>query len=440
MVNNQAYVGSPILMTHWDPDLYPARALPLIQELVIHILAYGAVLLKDVDLFLNPKIRAYLSDEKNFVPFSSLMDTGRIKVLIPDSSVKLDEDHRKYPISATAIERDKKRPLKSKPWTLTPEIRTYCAKLDGTFSHTGRSRRRRQPPPEKNEFADKLKEILRGKDRPWLTRRPFRAIDPCMAEQFAKFCEDPDNAIDFLRGKVTPNATAGFYRSLAYQCADRFEQRQGRAMKNLVQSVYTYCELNREDAAGTYYGNRITEVPLNDWVAAETDALFRIEVVPLPAALNIPVSANIGHIVSQVLDECDGSLRVFWGLVGDSPATVETQFRNAWAHIADAFAAHSSRAGEARTSKPVGLIEKATTKAAEGVGMAYLLNAVGELLGYKWLPDALCDLKVKTAITAVAVCSKSALEWIRSGRADVERKATRQILLDSATIRSGRVI
>ena len=32
-------------------------------------------------------------------------------------------------------------------------------------------------------------------------------------------------------------------------------------MKNLGQSVYAHCELDREKAVGTYYGTRVAELP-----------------------------------------------------------------------------------------------------------------------------------------------------------------------------------
>jgi hypothetical protein len=35
MPKRKSFVGSPLLITHWDPDVYPNRPLPLIPELVI---------------------------------------------------------------------------------------------------------------------------------------------------------------------------------------------------------------------------------------------------------------------------------------------------------------------------------------------------------------------------------------------------------------------
>ena len=70
----------PLLLTHWDPDLYPGRSIPLLPELIVHILAYGEVWVKEVDLFFSPQIRTYLSNAANLSAFTSLVDTGRIKI------------------------------------------------------------------------------------------------------------------------------------------------------------------------------------------------------------------------------------------------------------------------------------------------------------------------------------------------------------------------
>lgn len=57
----RAVAGYPLLLNHWDPGMYPSDPHPLIEELVIHLLAYGHVMLKDVDLFMNEEIVTFLS-------------------------------------------------------------------------------------------------------------------------------------------------------------------------------------------------------------------------------------------------------------------------------------------------------------------------------------------------------------------------------------------
>jgi hypothetical protein len=94
MAKRKSFLGPPLLITHWDPDMYPSRPLPLIPELVIYILAHGEVWIKDVDLFLNSRIAAVLSDPAGFQQFSSLVATKRVKVLIPDTSRDLEDPVR----------------------------------------------------------------------------------------------------------------------------------------------------------------------------------------------------------------------------------------------------------------------------------------------------------------------------------------------------------
>jgi len=81
----------PVLLTHWDPGMYPGHPLPLIPELVINLLAYGHVVLKDVDLFMNERIVPYLTEDPgHWEAFASLIGTKRITVLTPDPSRGLD--------------------------------------------------------------------------------------------------------------------------------------------------------------------------------------------------------------------------------------------------------------------------------------------------------------------------------------------------------------
>ena len=94
------------MLTHWDPEMYPDNPIPLIQELVIYILTYGHVQLKDVDLFMNEDVVSCLSGRPRTLPsisnwdlFASLIRTKRITVLTADPSRGLDPD---APISAAA--------------------------------------------------------------------------------------------------------------------------------------------------------------------------------------------------------------------------------------------------------------------------------------------------------------------------------------------------
>jgi len=53
------------MLTHWDPEMYPSRPIPPLAEIVINLLAYGHVVLKDVDLFMNETIVSHLSEKRH---------------------------------------------------------------------------------------------------------------------------------------------------------------------------------------------------------------------------------------------------------------------------------------------------------------------------------------------------------------------------------------
>jgi hypothetical protein len=444
MSNRKSFVGCPLLITHWDPDLYPRQPLPLVAELVIHILAHGEVWLKEVDLFLNSKIATCLSDPVTFRQFSSLVATKRVRILIPDRSRNL-EDPIKHPVLSTAMEIVRShRPLKSRPWRMTERHRRLCEALDrvlvanGGLSPRGVVRQRIKPPPNRNAFAGKLIEVLNGPDKRWRQRPQFEGLDDRIAERFTKLAANHESALDVLRKKdITPNATNGFYRSLLYQCADcLLPTRRRRAMKNLGQSVYAYCELDREKAAGTYHGSRVAELPPTD--ASPDEMLLRVDMVPTRKAIRIPVAENIGDIISAVLEDCADSMRGFWAATGTS-LTPEVDFSIAWEHVADAFAKHSVDAHRGELSSRGKALWHVGEYVVHG---AEILSEAGKPLGVRWMPDVRDHPIAQTTLlfmNAIATFGRPAMEYIRRGRADAERGKIKRALLDAATARCGRV-
>jgi hypothetical protein len=247
--------SQPLMVTHWDPDLYSARSIPPIQELVVQILT-NQVLLKEVDLLLNPKLRAAFRDLAIVRQFDSLLHTGRIKILLPPlSTTNFDIDPNDHPLTAVALERERnKRPFKTKIWKMTRADKRFCADFDGMIKSAGAVQFRKDFPVE-NTFAKTLAAVLLNPDKLWRRRPEFSGINDDMARTFLRYCEDASLAVsDLRRDNIVPNASQ-FYRSLAYQCADLYESKskQSRSMKNLLQSVYAHCELDREASQGTYY-------------------------------------------------------------------------------------------------------------------------------------------------------------------------------------------
>ncbi len=426
--------------------MYPIRPLPLIPELVIYILAHGEVWIKEVDLFLNSRIAAVLSDPVGFHQFSSLVATKRIKVLIPDTSRDL-EDPVKHPVLSTANEIIRsKRPLKTRQWIMRDQDRRLCKALDALLIANGGLStkgvvRHRISPPANNIFAEQLVAVLTGEDERWREREAFKAIDGRVAKQFTKYALNHELALDRLRKKnKTPNAVNGFYRSLLYQCAEEFlsDKRQTRSMKNLGQSVYAHCELQRERAIGTYYGTRVAELPPTVKPAGPEEELYRVEVVPTEKTINIPLCPNIGDVVSAVLEECGDKMRGFWAVAGDAPMP-EIQFKLAWEHVADGFAKHSADPRRGELSKRARTIWDIGEYVVHG---AELLDDAGRQIGVTWMPDfsqSRVEDFVKLGIKAVASFGRPTMEYIRRGRADQENGKIKKALIDSATTRIGKV-
>jgi hypothetical protein len=123
---------SPVLITHWDPDLYPGNAMPSMRELAVQVLT-SRVLIKDVDLLLNRKIRESFRDPAVVRQFESLLHTGRIQVLVPRKAMlsAVDVDPDKKPMTAVLRERQKKaRPLKTRMPKIGRPDERFCTELD----------------------------------------------------------------------------------------------------------------------------------------------------------------------------------------------------------------------------------------------------------------------------------------------------------------------
>src|SRR5258708_23552158 len=132
------------------------------------------VLIKEVDLLLNPKIRAAFKDEAVVDQFDGLLQTGRFKVLLPPLSTDFgDIDPYVQPMTAVARERErKKRPYKTKVRKLTRADEVYCAKLDRILVRARATQFRKSFPAE-NTFARVLAAVLSSPDHGWRRRPQF---------------------------------------------------------------------------------------------------------------------------------------------------------------------------------------------------------------------------------------------------------------------------
>jgi len=327
--------GKPVLAAHWDADLYPRNARPITEELVLHILQHGEVLIKDVDLLLNPTIRAALTEQGVRTQFRSLLETGSVKVLLPPRSTPFDIDPTEHPLTAMAQERHNKRPHKFRIWRFTEPYRRYCRKIDPILRDTSAIRFRAEYPTT-NTFASTLHKILN--EESWRQRDEFNGIDK-LADRFKGYCENPTLALSDLHEEHIKPLANGFYRTVAYQCVrlPRFGNswQAQRRMRRLLQSVYAYCETQREQANSTYFGEQLTELPAQKNTTNTID-LLSLGVKALDLRITIPVAANIGAIIEEVIRECP-SITKIWALSDQAhqppPAALEETFAN----IAEAF-------------------------------------------------------------------------------------------------------
>jgi hypothetical protein len=284
---------------------------------------------------------------------------------------------------------------------------------------------RATPPAGENQFAAKLRDVLTQPDKAWRRRKQFKGITNAMAEQFIAFCNNYELALQELRKRRRkPNAENGFYRSLAYQCANLFPPPGRQAMKNLAQSVYAHCELTRENAAGTYSGDRLAEMPPDRETAQQ---IVRIEAVPILKPIDISMIPNIGEVVSAVLEECKSSLRVFWRLAGTFPVPAK-DFQSAWAQVADAFAHYGAKYARFGPRRNKSIFRGLTEISLEAFSL--WIQSSGEQVG------GTIESSWAGAVTSIAL---AILDSVRTDRIRLKRTLREQIY-GAAAIRCSRTI
>jgi len=423
----------PVLAAHWDADLYPRDSRPITQELVLHILRHGNVLIKDVDLLLNPAIRTELSEKGIRTQFRSLLETGRIKVLLPPlKSTKFDLDPTRYPLTAMARERHNKRPHKFRIWQFREPYQRFCAILDPIIANTNAIKFRADYPLG-NDFAATLYRVLT--EQSWRARREFKGIDR-MVDRYAEYCLNPEDALKDLRDQnVTPLATE-FYRTIAYQCVRlrrfRSTREQERNMRRLLQSVYAYCETSRESAVSTYYAERLTELPA---VSQDNDTLDvgMLQLIVPDIKVKIPVAENIGEILEKIIHDCP-NIADIWAMSDPSSDDLPSleSLTEACAAISESFAEHAMTAKKVQWSPRA---EERWNYFEIAHRIIFLIGLLGTH-GIAFVKDFEGPI---TIAEAVAIFAKPVVYGIRTGKAwddlDTERAAVMKLIFTS--LRSG---
>jgi len=343
---------SAILLTHWDPDIYvPQVATPWLQELVVHSLLFGHVVVRDVDVFQNLHIGRYLTESYvDFEIFVELVRNGCVEILTlrPESYKNLKANPGIAPFTARSERHSASRSHMGEKWHPEEWQEALCLRLDAALNRV--ALRYQAPFPAQNDFAPRLASVLRGepaKNVPW-----FRDIEGDAREKFIELCAGDDLWESYLLAdcgeKEIVGQGQGFYRTAAYQCARKFPHSE-RALRNLIQSVYAWCECSREDTEGRYGSRLLWEVPYSYGSAAEDEAAIEpyvnVQVVPKrgrQSELAVPAVPEIGQILAATrAHPAFGNFQQVWAAIG-RPELSERNFWIAYEQLVEAFAENAA--------------------------------------------------------------------------------------------------
>lgn len=300
--------GSSILLTHWDPGFYEPNADPFcIADLALNALLYDRVVVRAVDLVMNRFVAKRLhTNPADFELFRELIDHGCVTILTtgPEdySDWELQQIATRRPIRARALDQFRYRSHAGEPWRPEEWQWDFCDMLDralgNDFKHPSVMQARR--PPKENDFAAQLAEILRDRVRYGLAGMDqFSDIDDRIAEEFIRFCTEPDYFKRFLADDPNASPRNAFFRHEAYQCARHFPNPHG--MMNLAQSVYMGLECEREGTDGRF-GRKLWEPPFRFNSTAEQEgALERgrcIELVPKRRSIPLALRPGLGKALA----------------------------------------------------------------------------------------------------------------------------------------------
>jgi hypothetical protein len=343
---------SSILLTHWDPDIYvPQVAVPWLQELTLYSLLFGQVVVRDVDIFQNLSIGRHLAtSDTDFQILVELVRNGCVEILTlrPEGYKDIRANPRIAPFTARSERHSASRSHMGEKWQ--PEVwqQRLCLKLDAALNETPFRYQARFP--ESNDFAPLLANVLSGepvKNVAW-----FKDIGDDARSKFLKLCASDSLWESFLlvdcHQKSIVGEGQGFYRTAAYQCAKAFPASE-RALRNLIQSVYAWCECSREKTEGRYGGRLLWEIPHSYGSSAQDDAAadsyLNIQIVPrrTKPKLAIPAVPEIGEILAATRDHpVFLDFQNTWAGIG-RPEISERSFWIAYEHLVEAFAENAAQ-------------------------------------------------------------------------------------------------
>ncbi len=414
---------SSILLTYWDPDIYvPQVATPFLQELFLYSLLFGEVVIRDVDLFLNPFIgRQLASSESDFRLLVELIQNNCVQILtLPPALYRgVESDPTIEPFSARSERHQKSCSFKGEQWRPEEWQKVLCLKLDAAVN--GTRLRSMAPFPSRNDFAPRLAWALDldpTSKFPWFTDITGEA-----KHTFKRLCVDDQAWESFLRADNRESIVGegqGFYRTAAYQCAKKCGESQ-RALRNLIQSVYAWCECDREGTEGRYGGRLPWEIPYSYLSRAEerdhTDKYMNLQLVPKRYEREFPIAPGIGEVLATTrMSPAFKYFQQTWAGIG-RPQVTESTFWNAYHQLIEVFAENAARK----------FVPSSSHVTWQVIGITLILG--GHVLGLSVLPSSVTG-------EGVALLGPELSKFVRS-IAFVE-KAKRE-LRDAVEIRSNRI-
>jgi hypothetical protein len=319
------------------------------QELILYSLLFGHVVVRDVDLFHNLSIgRQLIGSDTNFQILVELVRNGCVEVLTlrPESYPNITANPHVAPFSARSERHSVSRSYAGEKWQPDEWQQNLCLKLDAALN--GIRFRYQAQFPEDNDFARRLAGELSKdsiKNVPW-----FKEIGVDAKRRFSELCANDSDWERFLRDECRKESIVGegqgFYRTAAYQCAKQFPASE-RALRNLIQSVYAWCECSREETEGRFGGRLLWELPhsygspVQDEAAVES--FVDIQIVPKRKKLTIPLVPMIGEIIAATrTDPAFQNFQKTWAGIG-RPEMPERNFWIAYEQLLEVFVDNAAK-------------------------------------------------------------------------------------------------
>jgi hypothetical protein len=263
-----------IVLTDWgaDVDNIAVDVRSFAWELMLLSLLYEKVLIQDETFVVSSQLPKWFSTADNRRILDELLGMGAVAVLTYPIDAYPDEELQLLAHSSPLAARSRYiatyTTKRDKPFVPTRNQEALCRFLDPIVSQR---RGVRIEPGGKREFdimpafSAVLREVLGHEHyQKWLTAA-FSGVSPQMKKDFLGFLENPELAVqrpgkgNKLRVVRDEQGGIVFGRSLGFQLASWYGQREKNAMQRLIQSCFAAPFCYREKAVGRYNSRSLRE-------------------------------------------------------------------------------------------------------------------------------------------------------------------------------------